>query len=495
MTRSKTCPCSQRSKALLLDCLNCTKTYCILCARLTEHELKNIKQKKSNWNCNPCTLQLLEKRIEEKYNNKLLEIETNMYSKIANNISNQLNNQLNEINDEINLKLKTEFKAMAQIVHNKFKSYSDKITDILTKLGEEAITTESRISELESKLLGQISQVQNLELQHQGLGPPLRLEAYIETQAKTLESTNLTFVKGDLLMCPSDYSIAHCVAKDMYMGAGVALQIKNKFKSVNILKNQKKGLGEVAILNADDRKIFYLVTKHKSSDKPELLDLEKSLLELRKLCDANNIMNLAIPKIGSYRDNLKWEEVLKLLKIIFTGSLTTLHVYEQPAKTLIIGDEFLSNITWNKEEDKRDVDIIPLPAVTIEEMMQKLNYHDQDNVREIIVCLGISPFEEGIDLNLVTTNMIREVRNKFKNAIITITGALFNKNYNADWKILNNTLLEVSKKENVYFKDPWAWFKEEDYWTLEENCIRQDKKRDVEEWLVKIVKPISFWKK
>ena len=74
---------------------------------------------------------------------------------------------------------------------------------------------------------------------------------------------NITVVYGNLLS--SDTHIAHWVSADLKMSRGVALQIRNQFGGLELLKSQNLRVGGVGIttmghnLEGDPQFIFHLV--------------------------------------------------------------------------------------------------------------------------------------------------------------------------------------------------------------------------------------------
>lgn len=125
-------------------------------------------------------------------------------------------------------------------------------------------------------------------------------------------------VKQNLFTAPDDYALAHCVAKDFMMGAGIALEFKRKFGCVDLLLAQKKEVGQVAVLKGtfrtETRFVFYIVTKEKSFWKPTLSNFEKAIDCLSEECLLNKCFKLAIPKIGCGLDRLCWETVRNIVK-------------------------------------------------------------------------------------------------------------------------------------------------------------------------------------
>jgi len=114
-------------------------------------------------------------------------------------------------------------------------------------------------------------------------------------------------IKGDLFTSPD--SLAHCVSKDLKMGAGIAVIFKKKFGQVEELMSQNPQVGGLVLLKEEDRTIFYLVTKEKYWYKPTYKSLESSLVALNKELEKRNIFKLSIPRIGCGLDNLNWEKV------------------------------------------------------------------------------------------------------------------------------------------------------------------------------------------
>lgn len=91
----------------------------------------------------------------------------------------------------------------------------------------------------------------------------------------------LAEVDGDLFSAPETHSLAHCVAADFGMGAGIAVKFKQIYGRVDELRSQGIHTGGVAILKDNNRFIYYLVTKDQSWDKPTYDSLRSSLEGMR----------------------------------------------------------------------------------------------------------------------------------------------------------------------------------------------------------------------
>lgn len=141
-------------------------------------------------------------------------------------------------------------------------------------------------------------------------------------------------IEGDVFTAPQSFSLAHCVAVDMKMRAGVAREFRYRYRNVYALKKQYKGIGEVAVLECNDRYIFYLVTKERSvrNCKPTLNDMATCLFSLRDLCRRYNVYYLAIPRIGCGIDKLNWVDVKLILKYVFEKENISISVYYKTEK-------------------------------------------------------------------------------------------------------------------------------------------------------------------
>ena len=71
-------------------------------------------------------------------------------------------------------------------------------------------------------------------------------------------SGNISVVIGDLLASGSH--IAHCISADIRMSKGVALEVRNKFGGLDLLKSQNLGVGNVGVTtyghNSDGDPVF-----------------------------------------------------------------------------------------------------------------------------------------------------------------------------------------------------------------------------------------------
>ncbi|XP_039486101.1 ADP-ribose glycohydrolase OARD1 [Drosophila santomea] len=149
-----------------------------------------------------------------------------------------------------------------------------------------------------------------------------------------MEMSGLTYreINGDLFNCQSGYSMCHCVAADLRMGRGIAVKFRNKFGQLLNLQRQNVQPGGVAILQDQQRYIYYLVTKKSSWGKPTYELLQSSLIAMRKHMISHQVPKLAMPRIGCGLDGLKWPKVKEIICQVFQGDAVELVVYNYVAK-------------------------------------------------------------------------------------------------------------------------------------------------------------------
>lgn len=131
----------------------------------------------------------------------------------------------------------------------------------------------------------------------------------------------------------SQDSLAHCVSKDLRMGAGIAKIFRSKYNNVNYLKKQPTlDIGNLVYLTpeqtTDNKFIFYLITKEKYYQKPEYTDLWNCLTNLKIKMFELNISSISIPLIGCGLDKLNWDIVKRIIWTIFKDTLKKITVYK-----------------------------------------------------------------------------------------------------------------------------------------------------------------------
>ena len=135
----------------------------------------------------------------------------------------------------------------------------------------------------------------------------------------------IIFKKGDLLK--SKGCLAHTVSGDMKMSRGIASQFRYKFGGINLLKNQRRNIGDTPYITNRGRKIFYLITKEKFWHKPRLSDIEEALENLKEEMLNREIKSISMPKIGTGLDCQKWVQIYSILIKVFNHTDFTINIY------------------------------------------------------------------------------------------------------------------------------------------------------------------------
>jgi hypothetical protein len=116
-------------------------------------------------------------------------------------------------------------------------------------------------------------------------------------------------------------AFAHCISKDLKMGAGIArqfigrygtiqrdvLQKENKNKNINIGKTLKSYVVNPQFV------AYHLVTKESYWLKPTYKSLLSALEDLHAQCVDDDIRLLVIPRLGCGLDKLEWSKVKQLI--------------------------------------------------------------------------------------------------------------------------------------------------------------------------------------
>ncbi|XP_066559170.1 ADP-ribose glycohydrolase OARD1 [Amia ocellicauda] len=143
----------------------------------------------------------------------------------------------------------------------------------------------------------------------------------------------LLYLSGDLFSCPSDESLAHCISQDCRMGAGIAVIFRKTFGGVEDLQKQGKKPGECAVLQRDQRFVYYLITKEKASQKPTYDSVRQSLEAMRGHCLEHGVQHLSMPRIGCGLDRLQWSKVSQMIEDVFCETDIRITVYTLPLQT------------------------------------------------------------------------------------------------------------------------------------------------------------------
>lgn len=132
-------------------------------------------------------------------------------------------------------------------------------------------------------------------------------------------------IKGNLFsildQAPDNLALVHCVSRDLKMGAGIAVEFKNRFGSVDLLKSQNKTVGQCASLvrSSDNLLVSYLITKENYWGKPTYETLRSALKDFRQHALDHNVRVIAMPCLGCGLDRLNWAKVKPMIAEILEG--------------------------------------------------------------------------------------------------------------------------------------------------------------------------------
>ena len=165
-------------------------------------------------------------------------------------------------------------------------------------------------------------------------------------------------VYGNLFDAPQGFCLAHCIAGDFGMSAGIATQFNDKFNMKNRLKESYGAVESPMVLKIDN--VFNLITKNKSWEKPTYDSLMETLIQLRNMMIEDGDEKLAIPQIGCGLDKLSWNVVRELIVEVFqdTEISITVYIYDEnksvedcPSSVKIFGNSQEEKTTFYDDDD------------------------------------------------------------------------------------------------------------------------------------------------
>jgi len=105
------------------------------------------------------------------------------------------------------------------------------------------------------------------------------------------------------------------------MGKGIALQFKNKFPKMYIeykrlCKEELFSLGDIYTYDYGNGTVFNLGSQKTWKTKADINAIESSLIKMLSYAQQNNILKIALPKIGAGLGGLNWNDVKSLINIV-----------------------------------------------------------------------------------------------------------------------------------------------------------------------------------
>lgn len=128
----------------------------------------------------------------------------------------------------------------------------------------------------------------------------------------------------NLFSVPDDYYLAHCISADFALGKGIAVEFDKRFDMRQKLQDEFINFIDEYMhrykLDAEciliDR-VLNLVTKERYYQKPTYNSMKQALEMMKRVCAANDIHKVAMPRIGCGLDRLEWDKVSEIIKDVF----------------------------------------------------------------------------------------------------------------------------------------------------------------------------------
>lgn len=396
----------------------------------------------------------------------------------------------------------TNNSLLKQQMENIKDSYEkeDNIRTTMMKSGWDIIQArvEDRLDLIESELLLATVSNGNGETKRGNTAQGSSLELS-NNKSKIENSSCIQIIKANLFD-DEESSLAHCVGEDILMSSGIAKTFLSTFGRREELLEQKKKVGDVAILEEDGRYMFQLITKRRTKkDKPKLKDLCQCLLNLKKLCNEKNISSVAMPKIGCGRDQLKWSQVRRSIDNIFSGSgvnikihiwnarieanlgqhgdngTDTIGIDKQPQiidhnkrRVIVMGDSMLYNVEKISKQIGKEWKVNCFPGVRTDQLTKIVKNSQAQEVEEvemqppiIIVHVGTNSVKGWKrNGNAINDNweLVTELKGKFPGADIAITGVSHRLDV-SDNEIdnVNDDIEWVATQLGCTYTDPNIW--------------------------------------
>ena len=134
-------------------------------------------------------------------------------------------------------------------------------------------------------------------------------------------------IVGDLFSCEDKDSLGHCVSADFEMGKGIAVGFRQRFGCLPELKSLDVPIGGAAVIQWNDRFIYYLVTKARYWDKPTYQTLKSSLKKMKSHAVTHGVSCICLPRIGCGLDKLEWNIVRSMIIEGFRDTNVVIKIY------------------------------------------------------------------------------------------------------------------------------------------------------------------------
>ena len=158
---------------------------------------------------------------------------------------------------------------------------------------------------------------------------PCHGDILVEECNRWLASDRICHVDGSVFDAPKSVALAHCVSADLAMSSGIAVQFARRWPEIRSGFTESKP-GSLHVHVAARGLIFSLVTKERFDDKPSWEDFRNSVVALKNKMIELEVRTLAVPELGSGRDKLDLNKVVKTLRDILVEAGIGVIMYHLP---------------------------------------------------------------------------------------------------------------------------------------------------------------------
>ena len=158
---------------------------------------------------------------------------------------------------------------------------------------------------------------------------PCHGDILVEECNRWLASDRICHVDGSVFDAPKGVALAHCVSADLAMSSGIAVQFARRWPEIRSGFTESKP-GSLHVHVAARGLIFSLVTKERFDDKPSWEDFRNSVVALKNKMIELEVRTLAVPELGSGRDKLDLNKVIKTLRDVLVEAGIGVIMYHLP---------------------------------------------------------------------------------------------------------------------------------------------------------------------
>ena len=193
---------------------------------------------------------------------------------------------------------------------------------------------------------------------------PCHGDILAEECKRWLASDRIHHVDGSVFDAPKSVALAHCVSADLAMSSGIAVQFVKRWPDIRSGFVRSKP-GSLHVHVSARRPIFNLITKERFDDKPSWEDFRNSVVALKNKMIELEMRTVAVPELGSGRDKLDLNKVIKTLREVLVEAGIGVIMYHLPRedKSAALaeaerqaeraGEEELINLKTNRNVEKR----------------------------------------------------------------------------------------------------------------------------------------------